>query len=134
MSLDLATHPRWRIEGPRELYRVSTKEAYVLLHQSQCANHGREPWNAGSATPEINWGRWVFECDICRSGVLPSVEWDCGLCFGCGGIYHTLKWPPERYAIEEAVALRPKRENQNWLSHETLNDVLAENAARGVPD
>jgi hypothetical protein len=91
---------------------------------------------AGVAYAEANWGRWVARCvrPWCTNAIaleLGQVEF---LCIGgpdaCG--YSTVVvWPPDPQAIEAILGMRPVRRTQNWSVGETLEDLLAENAAHG---
>lgn len=89
---------------------------------------------AGVAYAEANWGRWVANCP--RPWCTNAMELEVGqvefLCIGgpdaCG--YSTVViWPPDPQAIEAILGMRPVRRTQNWSVGETLEDLLAENAA-----
>lgn len=98
----------------------------------------------------VSAGRWVADCPFCGAGVALERDWTEGLCFGCGRLYTELDWPGEADEIERVLRARPYPGNRTWLRAgnraldalpegdrrrlrgETLDDLRAENAARGV--
>lgn len=80
----------------------------------------------------FNHGRWVVDCP-CRAGVLVSPGDKDARCIACSTRLD-VKWPAaqSRAAAEKLLASRPV-ENRNWFpDRETLADLRAENAQRGV--
>lgn len=77
----------------------------------------------------INHGRWVIDCPNCNGGILAvanEVQ-----CKECGRTYKA-KFPSDREQAEHVLAQRPVA-NQNWLpDSETVSDLKAENALRGI--
>ena len=94
----------------------------------------------GVAYAEANWGAWKARCPRpwCTNAIAlepGQVEFMCiGGPDACG--YTTVViWPADPQAIEAILAMRPVRRTQNWLPGETLEDLIAENAANGcIPD
>ena len=81
---------------------------------------------------KINAGRWVALCPFCNNAMPCDPDWPRTACVDCGGMY-TLDFPnpPTVHALEAALAPRPE-ENRNWQPPETVDDLLAENAAHGI--
>jgi hypothetical protein len=88
----------------------------------------------GVAYAEANWGRWIARCirPYCTNavGLMPGQQ--LFICEGgpdaCGQTADVM-WPADPDAIETVLAMRPVRRTQNWLPGETVEDLLAENAA-----
>jgi len=91
---------------------------------------------AGVAYAEANWGRWIARCP--RPWCTNALALEAGqlefACLGLGGCGATAEvvWPPDPQAIAALLAMRPVQGTQNWLPGETLEDLLAENAAHDL--
>lgn len=88
---------------------------------------------AGVAYAEANWGRWIARCvrPWCTNAVAlepGQVEFQCAGADSCG-MSAVIVWPADVDAIETVLAMRPVRRTQNWLPGETIEQLLAENAA-----
>lgn len=89
----------------------------------------------GVAYAEANWGRWVARCP--RPWCANAMQLDAGQrmfsCLGFGGCgYRTdIIWPPDPLMIEAILEMRPVPRTRNWLPGESLEDLIAENAAHG---
>lgn len=101
------------------------------------------------AVVEHNLGVWVAKCPfpgchggehygLQETGLGPQVGGlgaDRYVCIQgtCKGTY-PVKWPDAemRKGILALLALRPDVANRNWLPHETLHDLLIENADHGI--
>ena len=86
----------------------------------------------------VNRGRWVALCPFLCGGAHEARDetFLCALCQNGGtGRPIPLVWPsPEdRWAIEQALALRPVIA-QNWNVDETIGFLLAENVEHGMFD
>jgi len=77
----------------------------------------------------VNHGRWLANCPHCNGGI-PCYQDRSGVCPDCGHVYR-VGWPDERKAIEAVLELRHLAANQNWLPHETVQMLVAENVAHG---
>lgn len=79
-----------------------------------------------------NRGRWVAECFDCSAAAHLDRFQDGFVC-ECGYPVSVV-WPSEAtvYGVERLLLMRPSRKNQNWLPHETLDDLLRENAEHGA--
>lgn len=80
-----------------------------------------------------NRGRWVADCFYCDQAAQLG-RFDAGfICADCRRPVAAV-WPSEDmvHGIERLLLMRPSPKNQNWLPHETLHDLLAENAEHGV--
>jgi hypothetical protein len=78
-----------------------------------------------------NAGRWIVVCPYCASGQYAAATDHRFICVpgcGSGGNWLPVEWPEDQSDIEAALEPRPL-ENQNWLPGETVDDLLAENAA-----
>lgn len=128
------------ITGPLHTLGVRTPEEYLERQRQHIAAlraalpeySWREPWTS-LATPaaRISGGRWIVDCP-CGNANSASHEWMLALCYECGAIYRSIVFPENREAIEQALLLRPEWRNRHWAPPETLDDLLAENAAHGV--
>ncbi len=90
----------------------------------------------GVAYAEANWGRWIARCPRpwCTNAmaVSPGQPWfRCDGPGGCGWVAR-LSWPADPEAIEALLLMRPVERTRNWLPGETLETLLAENAAHDV--
>lgn len=87
----------------------------------------------GVAYAEANWGRWIARCPRpwCTNALALDVGQQGFICIGLGGCGTAVDviWPPDPQAIEAILAMRPVPRTQNWVPGETLEDLLAENAA-----
>jgi hypothetical protein len=67
---------------------------------------------------------------------MPKSTGTCGSCAarGTGATtrWPSIVWPADPEGIEALLAMRPARKNRNWLPGETLQELLAENAAHNV--
>lgn len=77
-----------------------------------------------------NWGRWIGDC-VCNSAVALTRGQTMFHCAACGRL-NPIEWPPNRDAIEHALAERPLdfRGEQRWSSWnpgETLEMLETEN-------
>lgn len=90
-----------------------------------------------TVTPIVNTGRWLVPCPWCMSAQLASRNdhrFFCTECrnVGAEGKWVQVVWPESSEEIEALLSMRPVHRTQNWLSHETLGDLLAENETHGV--
>jgi hypothetical protein len=81
--------------------------------------------------------RWVALCPDC--GGAEYVWWDDPrfLCVSCknaaiGGRFRPLRLPKRRAEIEAALEVRPDPATRGWEPGQSVRDLLAENAERGV--
>lgn len=88
---------------------------------------------AGVAYAEANWGRWITRCP--RPWCTNAMALDRGqpvfMCEGgdsCGATAEVM-WPADPQAIEAILKMRPVSSTRNWLPGETIEELLAENAA-----
>lgn len=82
----------------------------------------------------VNVGRWVADCPFCKGGIACWSEMPDGACYDCGRI-HTIVFPDAEVMAqgEEILSFRPGDHDKNWFPQvETVDDLKAENAARGV--
>lgn len=82
----------------------------------------------------IELGHWLAECGTpyCRNAL--HLEYGAGfLCGECGVAYDVL-WPTPEIArrIIALLSYRPDWVNRNWLPHESVMDLLAENMLHGI--
>jgi hypothetical protein len=89
----------------------------------------------GVAYAEANWGRWLARCPrpLCTNALALDPGQNLFVCTGLGGcgIDAPVIWPADPQAIEAILEMRPVGRTRNWLPGETLEDLLAENAAHG---
>lgn len=82
--------------------------------------------------------RWVAQCPDCAGAQLAARTDRRLLCSGCGNViagrrWRPVVWPDDTDAIEQVLAVRPLAHNRNWHPGETVADLVAENAAHGLP-
>lgn len=89
----------------------------------------------------VNWSRWVADCPTegCYGALVVSAEdprFYCPYCFNepAGNQYLAVSFPDAatRDAIAEQLLARPFEANRNWLPHESVADLAAENDAHAV--
>lgn len=81
----------------------------------------------------VNHGRWVAECPAAECPeahkVTPPADlFKCGNCGATAAVTFPAGWP----AISAVLALRPVPQTRNWTPPETVADLTAENATRGL--
>jgi hypothetical protein len=94
---------------------------------------------------EVNHGQWIWRCPCGLGGIgdppsgggVAFVDQPFGWCPRCenvatDGRWRSLRFPPEREAIERALAVRPDPDTRNWSPGETIEQLLAENAEHGI--
>lgn len=95
------------------------------------------------ATVYVSWGLWVARCptDGCQGaehfghapitghvGGLTQVGFACARC----GLVCPAQWPANAEDIRLVLGQRPIVETRNWEPHETIEDLIAENAVHGL--
>jgi hypothetical protein len=90
---------------------------------------------AGVAYAEAICGQWAARCPRpdCANAMPLIAGQDIFVCDSLGGcgFVADIVWPPDPQAIEAILMMRPVFTTRNWLLGETLEDLLAENAAHG---
>jgi hypothetical protein len=87
----------------------------------------------GVAYAEVHRGMWIVRCPAayCWSAMAVTLGQPEFVCLGddsCGGAA-PIVWPRDPTAIAALLRMRPDPTNRNWLPGETLQDLVAENAA-----
>jgi hypothetical protein len=112
--------------GPSAVLGTTTYADYVLRHAMACRQLGSQAKShSETLVAYVNDGRWVGDCPVCNSGMSLHRDWPDGRCLGCGAIFVSVRWPDKFDGIEDELAKRPKL-NQNWLPHESIEDLQAE--------
>ena len=80
----------------------------------------------------VNHGRWIVECPSCSSAQVASrtdPRFFCSECLNgyAGQEFVAVVWPEDAEAIEAELEKRPQKTNQNWMTHETVSILRAEN-------
>ena len=110
-------------------------------------------WGHVSPAPaRVNWGRWIADCPSCGSALavepgqplLGATVWEADGehltaarfqegCWDCGTVTD-LAWPDSGVidGVERLLAMRPDPKTRNWEPHESLHDLMRENAERGI--
>lgn len=97
-----------------------------------------------TATVYVSWGLWVARCPApdClgaehyghapASGVVGGLTPAGFRCASCGLVCRSA-WPANAEDIWAVLALRPMVNTRNWMVGETLEELVLENAAHGLP-
>lgn len=94
--------------------------------------------DAPAAAARVNAGRWIADCPDCNGAEFVWLANPRLWCVGCrnaalGGAWRAVTVPSaeDRAAIEAALAVRANPAHRNWQEPETVENLLAENAAMG---
>lgn len=96
-------------------------------------------WAIGDVPPVVAivaGSNWIAECPDCGAhSVVTPLEGYC--CPNCGNMAvghqaRPVTWPADRAGIEAVLLKRPAPETRNWLPHETIATLEAENAEKGL--
>ena len=89
-----------------------------------------------AAVARVYEGAWIVDCPC--GGAQYACRTDrrlfCPDCLNAaaGGAWVPVTWPAGVDAVEAALERRPVATTRNWRPPETVADLLAENAAKGV--
>lgn len=103
---------------------------------------------SGAVAARHNQNRWVVDCTTCSSAMgVPRlcavgeellgwvVAFQVGdpmvRCWDCQSMIGPIVWPRDPAGIEAILSYRPDPVTRNWEPHESLEELLAENAAHG---
>lgn len=101
----------------------------------------------GTGWARVNWDVWLVDCAWCPSAltmgppvpdamgrIRPGLEWGQAemICWDCGRLTAPIAWPADPGAVMALLGLRPQVITRNWDPGETLDDLLAENAAHDI--
>ncbi len=101
------------------------RDACRRVAEALGARHGQTTFVA-----RIEHGRWLADCP-CGAGLAVHPEWSEAGCLECGrwgGVAVPTRWRE----IETVLVERPALKNRGWIPGETVEDLDAENVARGV--
>lgn len=88
--------------------------------------------DAAPLPARVMHGWWIVDCP-CNGGdfvwLATPLQW-CGSCGNAmlGGLWRRVTLPEHRQEIESALLARSEPSTRNWFPHETVADLLAENA------
>ena len=108
-------------ESPAEHHDSAlTYEAYLLSHYVRRGLGAPPSFRDAIATDDfggtsiafINFGRWIVQCQTCRSAVIGCHHTPYFMCVGCGNVGNDGKWlrvtfPVDRESIEERLLQMP---------------------------
>lgn len=129
----------------REFWQLIAKEYEHALLSAGIDPDVESPFTAddrpvagtGTFIAFVNAGQWVAQCPDCGEIGLIRHRNTLHMCIGC---WHgstpqwlELTWPAEWQEIERILLFRPRYENRNWLSSETLDDLRQQNRDNGLP-
>lgn len=92
----------------------------------------------GRTFATVNHNRWIVKCPHCSTGaMLASKREKIFWCVNCemqgnNGYPMQVIFPKDIAMIEQVLCERPDPSTRNWLIHETVNDLMRENAQHGV--
>lgn len=99
----------------------------------------RETVSDPTAPVEVNHSRWIVRCPFCPSAQLAHDGDRRFMCVEChnqtvDGKWVPVGWPEAdvRDDIEGLLEVRPTPKTRNWREPETVEDLEAENAERGL--
>lgn len=117
-----------------EVLHVASPEAYKELHVWHGNNKPQGKFvprmSIEVKTAYVGAGTWRIRCEC---GEAPSThpEWKIACCSGCGWVYQDVVFPAQILEIERILLLRANYAHRNWLPLETVDDLKAQNIARG---
>jgi len=131
----------------------ATPEAMLAQLQRRAEARGRPVVeNPETLEPYVQHGWWIADCPNCNAGISIHPEWPVAGCRGCFHVYRAFTLPREWRDIERVLAQRPEKDQHWWssgvrtrmvtghvrpdvvLPAETVDQLRAENASRGLPD
>lgn len=153
--MDLSTIPTFggyaHVFGPTECYPrveilfddgrerrqpvdISTDALLLAFHARQLqANARPAQWRwAGPVRAVVHQNFWRVTCPACGDMPPCGPTYSVACCMNCGAILEQVVYPAEWPAIEAALLKRHALATRGWLTHETLADLHAENAAHDV--
>jgi hypothetical protein len=91
----------------------------------------------GVAHAEVHRGMWIARCPqpYCLTAIalpLGSLVMRCHGDRDACGAEAPVMWPRDPEAIAALLRMRPVPASRNWLPHESLQDLLTENAEHGL--
>ena len=124
------------LEKPRDQIGPPTPEQRQHWVQTTLASN-RLPlvtdWRPRGAdlNARVNQGRWIADCPTCLGAEFADSAWPVFVCCSCGEGPRAVVFPPERELLEPELIARPL-EARNWVPGETVAQLRAENAERGI--
>lgn len=84
----------------------------------------------------VNHGRWLAQCQTCRSAEYVDLDQLLFMCCACWNFDYGCQWrrvllPKNWKAIEKLLLLRPDPDTRNWEPGERLTLLRADNKAHG---
>lgn len=90
----------------------------------------------GFVAAEIVRSNWRVKCPFCKGAqvIQPGELFFCVDCCNQGNHFRPMRvmWPPQRQTIEKLLLMRSDPLNRNWLPHETVEMLIAENLEHGI--
>ena len=133
-----------------EHWQVDTVDAFVQHYWDLAAQRHPMPplpdrgTRLGTVFAYVSEGRWVVECPSgCGNAIVASQSDPWYICilppFVCPGRkgWYQVIYPPDKPKIEAALLQRPEArkfyaKTRNWKIGETVTQLVAENAVRGL--
>ena len=79
----------------------------------------------------VSAGRWCAPCPWCPASEYPSSVHPVFMCSQCHNngslVWVLVKWPKNRWEIEEVLSLRPVAQTRNWIPGEDVMNLVKEN-------
>ncbi len=124
-----------RLQGPEVLsfssgVKVRTPSDYLVWQGVMVTSKGGNLWQSTEPVEAyVNHGRWIAKCRWCDTGILTRPDWGVAYCAECGARYEKgfVKFPPNAEKIADLLCKRVRRENQNWDSRQSVEDLEKEN-------
>lgn len=92
---------------------------------------------AGRVNAEVNHNRWIVKCPTCDGAMLASKNEPIFWCVNCEnraneGLPMAVRFPPNISVIEWVLMKRPDPKTRNWVTTETVADLIRDNQLHGV--
>lgn len=130
-----------RILEARDVYAGGITNREFVYRQQHLRSH-QIPREFASLPPvqaRIDQGRWLADCpnSYCTNAHMIDLDDPRFFCTACGnqaagGEWLHVEFPPDRAAIERTLLRRPRPENRNWRTGESLSDLRRENREHGL--
>ncbi len=116
---------------------IATVMCYVAASHGVRLAVRQEVLSGAEVEARINHGRWLVDCDSCKSAESVWLSNPVFMCQSCwnkasGGRWRRVVLPEARADIESALIERPDLTTRNWFPGETVDSIKRENEDHGI--